>query len=292
MATSTGNFVCDNSSLANFKSWAQAISNALSGFGWVQTGDTGQVNWGTIGAVPSSTYVYEIWKANDASAATLPIYLKIEYGFSSTIPRIRITTGTSSNGSGTITGAVGTSTPWQISQEDTNHGASTFPCFFSGDAGQFRAYMWQNVAGLTGVCFGIERSRDSSGNVTTDYFSTLHACSDNVTARQQATLSTSLVSNLETGIIGLGGTSGSNTGAFNGTVAALPVIPILGKAGNPMLGFQTCWANDVSDGATVTVASLYGGTHTFVAFSKTNLSSCIGMRSNNNASMALLMLYE
>src|SRR6266478_9217496 len=127
MATSTGNSVNDNSSLANFKSWAQAISNAISGFGWVQTGDTGQVNWGSIASVPSSTYVYEIWKANDAAAATLPIYLKIEYGFSATVPRIRMTVGTSSNGSGTITGGVVSSAPWQISILDTNQGGATFP---------------------------------------------------------------------------------------------------------------------------------------------------------------------
>lgn len=294
MATATGNYPSDNSSLANFKSWAQAISNAFSTFGWTQTTDTGQVNWSTIAAVPSSTYVYEVWKANDTQASTLPIYVKVEYGFSSTSPRIRMTAGTGSNGSGTITGAVVSSPPWEITSLETNQGATTFPCFFSGDAGEFRMYMWQSTGVSVGVIFVIERSKDSSGNKTTDYFTAASANASAVAgANQQSILSTSLVGNRDTGgIIAPALTTGSGTGAFNGTVAAFPVFPVIGKVGNPMLGLMTVAANDVSDGASVTVTSMYGGTHTFVAASKAVFSQVAGLRLTQSTAMAILVRYE
>jgi hypothetical protein len=302
MATSTGNFVFDNSSLANFKSWAQAISNAFAAFGWTQTADTGQVVWGSIGAVPASTYVYEVWKANDAQAATLPIFVKVEYGFSATSPRVRVTPGTGSNGTGTITGAV-SAAPWELETNTAAQGATTFPCFFSGDAGEFRMFMWSSTTVNVGLLFCIERAKDSSGNKTTSYFTVLNANANASNAaatstfqNQQSVLSTSLIGNRDTGIIAPALTNNSGSGSFNGTVAALPVLPIIGKVGNPMLGVMAVAAADVSDGATVTVTSMYGGTHTYVAArgsgATPGYSLALGHRSLNPTAMALLMRYE
>ena len=294
MATATGNYVSDNSSLANFKQWAMAISQALAAFGWIPTADSGQVNWSGIAAVPSNAYVYEVWKANDAQAATLPIFLRIEYGYSATSPRTRVTVGTGSNGAGAITGGVISVAPWEITSLETNQGANTFPCFFSGDAGEFRMYLWQSGTVNCGVVFGIERSKDSTGSKTTDYFTVLSANSSNPSNAtfQQSVLSSSLVANRESGIIGLGLTNAPGTGLFNGTVLAAPVFPILGKVGNPMLGFAVCEAADVFDGATITVAAMYGGTHTYVAANRTNFGSGSGTRTANGAVMAILMRYE
>lgn len=294
MAASTSNLVCDNSTLANFKSWAQAIGTALAAFGWTQTTDTGQVNWSSISTVPSNAYVYEVWKANDTQASTLPIYLKMEYGYSSTTPQLRASTGTGSSGAGVLTGGLLTSAPWTLTNSVVNHGGSTYPCFFSGNAGEFRMYLWQSPAIGIGTVFGVERSKDASGANTTDYFTTL--CCTNSTigsnAYQQSTLSATLVGNRETGIIVPCLTNGSGTGAFNGTVASFPVFPVLGKVGNPMLGFQVCAQADVSDGSTVSVASFYAATHTMVAVTGTDISAALGVRSWNATSMALLMRYE
>lgn len=297
--TATSNQVADNSSLANFKAWAQAISNAFSTFGWTQTADTGQVNWGSIASVPSSTYVYEIWKAADAAAATTPIYLKMEYGFSSTQVGVRVTVGTGSNGSGTITGATSFNSLILNFNNSViaNQGATAYSCYFSGNAGEFRMLMWvgNNTAVMT---FGIERSKDATGAVTTDYFTAINV--NNTTsatsqARQQTTLTGSTVTVAETTLISCGLSANNGTGAFGGTVAAFPVFPLIGKLGNPMLGFMTCVASDVADGVSVTVATMYGATHTYIACkTSTTLGGFQrqGVYASNGSANAMLMRYE
>lgn len=292
MATFTQNCVEDNSTLANFKQWAQFISN---GFGasccnWTQTADTGQVNWSTIGAVPSSTYVYEVWKQSDALTSSLQIFVKVEYGFSTTSARVRFTVGTGSNGSGTITGALATAqflagvNLWSMA----NQGATQYPCYISGDGAEIRILMWNTLTvGTYNMYFAIERSKDAAGANTGDYATGL--CGSNNNISQQSILATGLVSPAETRFITTGTTQ--TTGAsFNGTVAAFPVFPMIGKLGNPMLGTMAVNASDVADNSQVTVASMYGTTHNYVATKvATGFSS---MTCSGGLGGALLMRYE
>jgi hypothetical protein len=288
MATATSNVVSDNSSLANFKSWAQFISNFFTTAGWTQTTDTGQVNWGTIASVPSSTYVYEIWKAADSQASTTPIYVKVEYGFSSTQVGIRITTGTGSNGSGTLTGA--TMGPYVIANGTTaNQGGTTYPCYASGDAGEIRFMMWQSNTTAEQI-FGIERSKDSSGAKTTDYFSLLATGANSSGSFVQQTTLAALVTLREQNWVAVACSNASNTETFNSTTAANPVFPLVGKLGNPMLGFCMTTANDVAEGASVTV-NIYAANHTYIA---TKLGSISNMSkfTTSGSSTAALMRYE
>lgn len=304
MATANGNYVSDNSTLANFQSWAGAIHSAITAFGWVQTSDTGQTVPSAAASVPSNAYNYVIYKANDSLAASMPIYLKFEYGYSSTSPRIRMTVGTSSNGSGTITGNVVSSAPWEITTLESNQGSTTFPCFFSGDAGNFRMYMWQSPVINTGVFFSIARSVNSSGAGTSDYFTVLSASAyygvGPNTGLWQQTISSSYVYFRENGFIGIGITAGSGTGAASGTVAAYPIFPHIGKIGNPLLDVMGACGSDVADGATVTVASMYGSTHSYIALKSPStawqygFSVAIGKSPTDSiwTLMALLMRYE
>ena len=291
MATATSNRVHDNSSVANFKSWAQAISAAFAAFGWIQAADSGQVNWSSLASVPSNAYVYEIWKANDAQAATLPIFVRVEYGYSATVVRIRVTVGTGSDGSGTINGGVVTSAPWQLTQLETNNGAITYPCYFSGDAGEFRMFLWQNTSSATAVIFGIERAKDSSGAKTADYFTALSACAQNYNGHKfQSVLSASLVAPANTGVgCWLTAQASLTTAAFNSIVAAFPVFPFIGQLGNPMLGYAAAVSADVADGATATISSMYGGTHTYLVGKQGSLG---GTQSPFTATFAVLMRYE
>jgi hypothetical protein len=295
MATATGNYVCDNSTLANFKSWAQAISNAFSTFGWTQTTDTGQVNWGTIASVPASTYVYEVWKAADALAATMPIYVKMEYGFSTSSPRLRVTVGTSSDGAGNITGQVISSAPWQLNALSVNQGAATtFPCFFSGSSGEFRMVMWNHPASSpgTGIIFVIERSKDATGANTNEYVTALYGTQGNSGLAAQQTFTASGIGNKDQGSIGLGLSTQSNTGLAFGTVAAFPFFPILGKVGNPMLGVMSVVGNDGAANSIVTVTSMYGGTHTYVCGGPSGGYISFGGRSVGGALVSPLVRYE
>jgi hypothetical protein len=297
MATATSSVVCDNSTLANFKSWAQVISNAFASFGWTQTADSGQVNWGTIASVPSSAYVYEIWKAADSQASTTPIYIKVEYGFSATAIRIRLTTGSGSNGSGTITGSI--MGPYVITEAAgsiLNQGATTFSCYLSGDSGEFRAMMWQTST-IAECVFGIERSKDSSGAKTTDYvtFVAVNAASLTGWVQQSMATGSSNVTPAEVNLMTFTSTSsGPQTEFYSvpGTTAANPIIPLVGYPGNQMLGFCSAAAADVaeSNGTTITV-NMYGANHAFLA-TKQNELIFIGRFANGSNSGALLMRYE
>lgn len=298
MATITGNYVFDNSSLTNFKNWAQAISSAFSTLGWVQTTDTGQVNWSTIAAVPSSAYVFEIWKSADTLSTTLPIFVKVWYGFTATIPRLQMTIGTGSDGAGNIVGQVTTGSPWTLTTLTTNQGSTVFPCFFSGSPGEFRMWMWGtvNASPATGVLVVIERSKDSNGNSTSDYFTTAWAVQNNsgLLSYQQTIMQTG-VGNRDSGIITIGLTSGSGTGSAFGTVAAFPVFPLIGKIGNPMLGLMSACAGDASPNSTVTVSSMYGTTHTYLTVggtSSSGITNAFGARASTGAPMQGLMRFE
>lgn len=300
MTTATGSYVCDNSTLTNFKSWAQAISGAFTTMGWAQTTDTGQVNWGTIATVPSSAYVSEIWKTADALSSTLPIFIKIGYGFSTTNPRIQITVGQGSDGSGNITGTTISSSPWVITGTAmTNQSSTTFPCYFSGSTGEFRMYMWSSSTGTLAIqtVFGIERSKSALGADTSDYFTVISAGGQNggPTIFQQSIKSAS-VGVRDTCWMAIPGSTGSNTGAAFGTVTALPIFPVLGLVGNPFLGWMSAYGADVTNGASVTVSSMYGSTHTYVgctnATATTGIQGAIANKASIGAIMTILMRYE
>jgi hypothetical protein len=155
--------------------------------------------------------------------------------------------------------------------------------------------MWSSSTVNVGAIFGIERSKDSSGNKSTDYFTALSVGTNSNGGNQQTILSASLIGNHENSVINAAPTGGSATGAFNGTVAAFPLFPVLGKIGNPMLGFMCAAANDVAEASTVTVASMYGSTHTYVAaYGGTSTQSISNnLKKNVNATlMAMLLRYE
>lgn len=364
MATSTANLVCDGSTLANYKSWCQFISNGLATCGWTQTNDTGQVNWtstvvaisanthsgsnntytytltsgpalrvgmsivitgmtnagnngtytitalgagtftvvdaggvteagsagtGTTTAIASVSTVYEIWQATDALAATLPIIMKIQYSANVTIT---ITVGTSSNGTGTITGS--NNGGIQITSANTNQGSTLFPCYLSGDTGRFCFYMWGSFSAFVQSVFSVERSKNSSGSDTADYINVSNASSGSQNATQQAIYPTTLTPR-EGSIISFCNSSAVSTGYWNGSTAVFPQFPMIGKVGNPILGFALADSTDVGTFSTVTITSFYGGSHNYITTatpSTNNWNAGIGGSRNSGATPSLLMRYE
>lgn len=98
---------------AEFRAWGQSMSDAFDAIGLIQTADTGQIDWTTVGIPTISTVSgYEIRRFDDPAQTNAPIFIKIEWGAGSTLARpvIWITVGTGSNGSGTITTIYGTRT--------------------------------------------------------------------------------------------------------------------------------------------------------------------------------------
>ncbi len=95
---------------AKYRSWVTTVHNAMSVAGFVQTGDTGQINPATV-AKPTATNTlagYEVWRFADALQSTAPIFMKLSF-YSSNVasgngPSLYLTVGTGSDGAGNITG--------------------------------------------------------------------------------------------------------------------------------------------------------------------------------------------
>lgn len=167
--TSQQSLVCDNSTLTNFKQWAKAISDFFAAAGWVQSSDTGQVNWTSIASVPGSgAYVYEIWKPGDALT---PFFIKLEYGNSvgANSPGLRITLSTATNGAGTPLGFIAGPTVTTNQTLTPPSTIATYDCYFSGSNNRMAFMMWRNAPNNVQQFIAVERSVDATGAYTGAY---------------------------------------------------------------------------------------------------------------------------
>lgn len=287
MATQNLALVCDNSTLANFKSWAKPISDWFRTCGYTNTTDTGQVNWSTIAAVPGSgAFVYDIFQSG--SAFSNKIFVKVEYGNSpgsANSPNIRITIASGSNGSGTLTGIVSTAMHCAPINFTAPSAVLTYQCYFTGDTANDRigVMMWRDAPAQQGQeMIAIERSLNSSGAYTNGY-ATLWAVGFNnngqVDGNQQTIDFTNgvappLLSRNQTGAGGqfpgissvrmaINSTATGGSSAFNGDIAFDTCAPMVGFWDYPATMVGMSWSGDLSEGATFTV-TMYGATRTFI----------------------------
>lgn len=162
MAVSAPNIRATFATDAEFREWAQAIHDALIAVGMTQTADTGQINLATVAkpAAANTAQGYEIWRFSDTLQSTRPIYIKIEYGSSAgsaTRGSLWFTTGTITNGAGTITGQGLTRSQASISADPTGQG-----CRFSGSTNRLVMSLYHGLA--ANLVFGIERTHDADGS--------------------------------------------------------------------------------------------------------------------------------
>jgi hypothetical protein len=98
---------------ADFRTWGKGLSDAIAATGLVKAADTGQIDWTTVARPGASAYAgYEIWRFTDALQATLPVFIKLEYGVGSAVdrPSLAVTVGAGTNGAGSINSQTGTRT--------------------------------------------------------------------------------------------------------------------------------------------------------------------------------------
>lgn len=258
--------VCDSSTLANFKSWAQSISTWFSTAGWLQSSDTGQVNWSTISAVPGSgAYVYEVWEPNDGLTN---FFLKVEYGNSSgtNSPGLRLTISTSTNGAGTATGfIVG---PYQTTTNAITvpSSSTTYECDFSGAPGRIGIMMWRNAPQgsiYPQQFFGVERSVNSGGSYTGAHVTLVVVGVENLNSGssclQQALLLgvgaapvSGNTANRNTGagglVVRLANRGLAATTAFNGSIGFDTASPYVGYFDYPLTQFGAIYSGDIAGG--------------------------------------------
>ena len=108
MATDSRNVVFLQTTDAEFRTWVAAVKASLIATGLTQTSDTGQIDTATVtkpGAI-NTAQGYVIFRFNDTAHSTVPIFMKVEFGAGSavTVPMIWLTTTSSTDGAGTMTG--------------------------------------------------------------------------------------------------------------------------------------------------------------------------------------------
>lgn len=159
MALSETTVNSDVTLVADFRAWATAVRDQLTAAGLTRTSDTGQIDLTTVSAPAINTYAgYDIFQFTDSDQTDTPIFFKLEYGKAANTarPALRLTLGTASNGSGTITGADSAQTIASpggsvILNNNDYMGASYF------DGGLLFMTAYQNGQG---VCFLIERCKE------------------------------------------------------------------------------------------------------------------------------------
>jgi hypothetical protein len=288
VATSLGSSLCDSSTVANFKAWAQPISNALASTGgWLQSPDTGQVDWSTISAPPgSAAYVYEIWQPNDGLTT---FYLKVEYGnvTGTNSPTVRLTVGTATNGAGTLIGSV--VGPFTTNQNTVTTSTTTpYECRFSGAPGRFHAMLWRLMPNNSPQMFSVERSVNSAGAYTSSHVTLITGGGigtggGGTTSISQQTLHLALgpAPAQSTPGVTAGGLSArsfnagasSASGVFNGSVGFETVSPYIGYFDYPLTGVGIGNVSSFSEG-TLFATTLYGATRTYIATQSGRLGTC------------------
>jgi hypothetical protein len=273
MATSQQFLVADQSTAANFKGWAKPMSDFIRTAGWINNGDSGQLNgngnggWAGVSTVPGSgAYYYEVFKPNDGLAT---FCLKVEYGnFSGTnSPAVRLTISTTTDGAGTATGLiVGPFVPSGTSWTPASTTA-TYECDFYGTTNSLAVLMNRTAAINAGGCyiFCIERSLNSSGVATGDYV-TMYTIgsngSGNIAYKQQSLLLASpgaaLLLSTSTSVRG-----NQAAGAFNGTIPVDAVAPFVGYWDQNGTTLASGSAADFTEGVTFS-ATLYGSSVTYM----------------------------
>lgn len=281
MATLRANHVAISDTLAHFKDWAKSISDAFAAFGWVKAGDSGQVDWATIVSPPGAgLYVYEIWHANDSWQATMPLFVKVEYGNTATpaTPAIAITIGTGSDGSGNLTNAI-----TRQLQSLTASSSTAWDCLYSGDAGRIVFVLWRNINSCNGpyLCC-IERSKDGSGNDSGDFIYAQTGTYGTANYKAQGVTSANWIGIYRAAVESH--VNVDNPSSLGGYCGVYPMQPVFGYARNPLLGVLHGVTNDWVELDQVSL-QVYGTSHVYVVVGKSFLYL-------SNANYVVLMRYD
>ncbi len=232
-------------------------------------------------------YNYEVWVSNGPLSAISPIYLKIVYGGTSTGvgPGIIFAIGTACNGAGVITGnyidpGIQGYAEYNLTTNSAGTGATTYECDFSGDADNFRMIMWRTSSAACSALV-IDRGRDLYGSGLATYWTACwsYNLSGARTEAYQQTIFQAGAGNRGGYTNGngwiipffIGSNTTVNTGNSNGQIPALPIFPVVGFLGNPLLGAVMFKNGDVAEGAFINVV-FFGTSHTYLCSKQSNVA--------------------
>ncbi|MGV8959197.1 MAG: hypothetical protein ACOH1V_02260 [Stenotrophomonas sp.] len=158
-------------SFATFGAAVAEVLSLLSAAGLVQTTDTGQINPATVVGAASTISGYSIHRFADALQATAPVFIKIEYGNSTSYASFQsaYTIGTGTDGAGNLTGVV---SPRLVHTLSSGFPAAALGVGYAVHTAGFAALSYKQDAFSTtnvgGFAFVVFRSTDNTGLPTAE----------------------------------------------------------------------------------------------------------------------------
>jgi hypothetical protein len=274
-----------NTGDAIFRAWIGEIHAALIAFGWVQTSDTGQINFSTVTspAAANTFQGYAIYRMNDSLQATAPVYMRIDFGSGSTTPtvgwKVQVAIG-GTNGAGTLTGNVSNVQTYTA----TNNSATNATMRTCGNSGRF-SLSWGDTQDSMGY-FAVERDQDSSGNDTALGLNFLFM-TNRTTANSQFLETAGGTGPVETKWYAMVSAQVSQSGG--GNVGVGPVRCTLGPFRNPMKSTALTARGDFV-AATTNPVVIYGVTRTYIMLA--NSVTVMSLNGGWNASNCIAQLFE
>jgi len=169
MITSSKGIQPNNSTDAEFRIWSKFIVDGMLAGGWVQTADTGQINFTTVTRplAANTAMGYVILRMDDTLQSSVPVYVRLEFGSGSLAANMGVwfTIGGSTDGAGAIQGA------WIT---NLNSAAAPIRCG-SSSAALVQPHSWVSAdtnraqvavaytSGFNGLFFSIERTKTAAG---------------------------------------------------------------------------------------------------------------------------------
>lgn len=271
MALSTFSTPPSQATDAAFRVWGKAISDALTAVGVALSGDTGQIDWAAVvtPAAGNTSKGYEIRIFADALQATVPIFIKIEYGSgaAATSPALWITVGIATDGAGTLTGAMTT----RRQLLTAGNSATSYVSRATGDPNRVALWTWTDAGAVTYAMYlSIERTHDTAGADTSEGFTLL--CGWGAVANVQLVtylFGTGVVST-ETLLPALMPSVG--TGASGAAVALYPIFPTKGVYLNPLANVLIAFQANVTPGTPISF-TYYGAMKAFIPLNNNTIVS-------------------
>lgn len=273
---------------AAFRTWGSAYNAKLTSMGLVDNADTGSINWATVTSpgVINTVAGFEVWRMADALQATIPIFIKIEYGAGAAAANgsIWITVGSGTDGAGALTGL--TSLRKQV-QCTATAGAITH--YWSGDTNRLTIAA-VGASAATSMFIGVERTVDAAGAVTSEGALLIYR-GTSAWGQQAWNQVTGPCTTIWETTLGVVGPAQAPFGVFGTQLAVYPVFHNKGVFLNP--GYNIYVYEDATIAAASTITfTVYGASHTFMTLGKASFGSAARGGFSAAAEATAMMRYE
>lgn len=267
MATkSSTTLVADATTDARFQAFCTFVNDLLiTTGGWAKVTCTGEADPATIAhpTVANTKQGFRVYQMQDGLQSTRAVYMRVDFGSGSAaaIPGIWLTIGTGvTTSTGIITGP-GLAVK-QYSGNTSSTGAVT--CWASADTNRFVMLMFAQSTNVGWFAVGVERTKDSNGQDTTDGVIVI----GNGSTTGGGAMDQSQIADLvnvsqppaDGGVCYV--LAGQNPSTFSSNIGVSLVIPFKGNAQQPGMNFAIVRSSDFSTGAQFNL-TVYGQVRTY-----------------------------